>query len=382
MGRKNTVGEQQPWGFYGLIAFTLLGVLAAIAFVPEILVNNAVNTSRLAAPQPQQSKESITTTKTVTQLSDTQTQEEVVVETSKDLLPTTVLTPKERVDLENSTRTNISQIIGGAFVIIGVFLTGRNIRATEKNVNLAVKSQVTERFSKAIGYLESDNPVTRLGGIYTLEGIARESQNEWHWQIMQILTTYIRQKSPWVEGESENQEPQTKGDIQTILDVLGRRNRKAETEDQRLNLSGTDLRGYSLGGNEACFNFADFSHAHLDGANMNEGLFYQATFTNAYLTGTKLVLADLQGAKFIDAHLERADLSQSQSSQAFFTKAHMQEAFLVNANLMKSKFVGANLTKANLEAAIVNEADFTGALLDNIQLAGVDPSKAVKLRPK
>lgn len=370
MGNKNIDGEKRPWGFYGWIVFTLAGLFLAIAFVPKFLVKQAVNTSQQTATHNQMARESTTTTKTVTQLSDTQTQEEVVIETTRDLSPDAILSPKERIDLENSTRTNISQIIGGAFVIVGVFLTGRNIKAAEKSVSLTAKSQVTERFSKAIGYLESENPVTRLGGIYTLEGIARESPDEWHWQIMQILTTYIRRESPWEENESEDRKPVSSApreDIQTILRVLGRRNRESETENQRLDLSGTDLRGYKLMSNYAHFERADFSKSYLGNANLSEGHFQEAVFNRACLTDANLVLANMQKAKFINANLENADISETDLSQANLTNANIKEALM---------------TGTILENTLIEGASFEGAITEGLKIAGTNLSKAVKLWPK
>jgi hypothetical protein len=75
----------------------------------------------------------------------------------------------------------------------------------------------------------------RLGGIYALERIARDSPKD-HWTIMEVLTAYVRQHAPSPppakassgldDGKSETSEtsplkPRT--DIQAILTVLGRR---------------------------------------------------------------------------------------------------------------------------------------------------------------
>uniref|UniRef100_UPI001177ECCC pentapeptide repeat-containing protein n=1 Tax=Calothrix rhizosoleniae TaxID=888997 RepID=UPI001177ECCC len=59
------------------------------------------------------------------------------------------------------------------------------------NVKIAEDKQITERFSKAIEQLGSEKIEVRLGAIYTLERIAKDSPKD-HWTIMEILTAFVR----------------------------------------------------------------------------------------------------------------------------------------------------------------------------------------------
>jgi hypothetical protein len=85
------------------------------------------------------------------------------------------------------------KILGGALVAYGLFLTNRRIRVTEDG-------QVTERFTKAIEQLGSckadgePNFDVRLGGIFSLERIARDSEKD-HWTVMEVLSAYVRENA-------------------------------------------------------------------------------------------------------------------------------------------------------------------------------------------
>ncbi|MFN7523786.1 MAG: hypothetical protein ACK5RD_11680, partial [Aphanizomenon sp.] len=74
----------------------------------------------------------------------------------------------------------------------------KNAEAANKNAETANQKQITERFSKAIEQLGSDKPEVILGGIYTLERIARDSKPD-QWTIMEVLTAFVRQNAPIIK---------------------------------------------------------------------------------------------------------------------------------------------------------------------------------------
>jgi hypothetical protein len=125
---------------------------------------------------------------------------------------------KDVFKAENDARATLAQILGGFAILIGLYFAWRNIAATTKNLELANKNfelatkdleltkegQVTERFTKAIQQLGATDDKgkpkleLRLGGIYALERIARDSERD-HWPIMEILTAYVREHAQWKE---------------------------------------------------------------------------------------------------------------------------------------------------------------------------------------
>ena len=112
------------------------------------------------------------------------------------------------------------QIITALFVLAGLYWTARRVLATEKNVGVAEEGQVTERFTRAIEQLGNDKMAIRLGGIYALERIAKDSEKD-HGPVMEVLTAYVRENAPRQNPPKVPDRPAT--DIQAILTVIGRR---------------------------------------------------------------------------------------------------------------------------------------------------------------
>jgi hypothetical protein len=211
---------------------------------------------------------------------------------------------------------------------------------------------VTERFSTSVTQIGNAKEVVRIGGIYSMERIAKDSPKD-HWTIMEVLTAYVRQNSPLPpKGKVASPIPI---DIQSALTVIGRRNSKQESLEKSLDLSSSNLIGANLIG-------TDLARADLIGAN---------------LIGADLARADLIGANLIGANLSRAYLSEANLSRAYLSKAYLTQAFLIRANLSGVNLSGADLSRANLSEANLSEADLwtvdlRGADLSDGNLSGAD----------
>jgi hypothetical protein len=161
---------------------------------------------------------------------------------------------KDIVKLEADTRTSLVQIVGGLFILVGLFFTAKTWHTTQEG-------QITERFTKAINQLGEAGPeklAVWLAGIYALERIAKDSKRD-HWPIMEVLTAYVREHVRWEEEALHSQEkrvasepqpkqdaqprPRLPTDMQAILTVLGRRRIFDKGEEQKLDLFHTDLSG-------------------------------------------------------------------------------------------------------------------------------------------
>ena len=68
----------------------------------------------------------------------------------------------------------------------GLFALGALVY-TARNFSLSREGQVTDRYTKAIEQLGSDKLDVRIGGIYALERIARDSAKD-HPTVMEVLT--------------------------------------------------------------------------------------------------------------------------------------------------------------------------------------------------
>ena len=110
----------------------------------------------------------------------------------------------------------------GLFAAGALVFTALNFNLSRRTFELTEQGQVTDRFTKAIEQLGSDKLDVRIGGIYALERVARDSARD-HPTVMEVLTAFIREHSrePWPPpdpGEPE-QERSTRPDVQAAARV-------------------------------------------------------------------------------------------------------------------------------------------------------------------
>ena len=211
-----------------------------------------------------------------------------------------------RADARQGVRTASLALLAGTIGVIGAVYTARTFALNRAG-------QITDRFTKAIEQLGHEAIDVRLGGIYALERIARDSADDYP-QVVEVLTAYVRDHAPL--GDRPRDSPDT--DVQAVLTVLGRRSVTHEHEPS-LNLGATDLGS------------ADLRRANLSGAS-------------------------LAGARLFMAYLQRADLKDA---DLFW--ANLEFASLENADLSGTTLHAADLTAAQN----ISEANFSGATYDH-----------------
>ena len=212
-----------------------------------------------------------------------------------------------------------------------------------RQLDLTLASQMTDRFTRAIDQLGSEKKAVRIGGIFALERIARDSLKDENagytlQSIAYTLATFVRESQPRAAIQESAYIQMLKiraPDVQAAMTVLCRSPlcdyrvnadnaslRDLNRTDLRLDLSRTDLRRASLSG------------ARLDGVN---------------LWGTRLEGANLRGA-----HLRCAGLS---------------DAYVGRLNPKDKNYkYGADLS----------DADLTDAYLENV--IGLDEAKKTGIR--
>jgi uncharacterized protein YjbI with pentapeptide repeats len=303
-------------------------------------------------------------------------------------LKTESLQPKDLFELENEARKTLAQIVGGVVVIVGLVLTAANLWVTqqvaEENRKIMIEGQVTDRYTKAITQLGDAKLEVRLGGIYALERIAKDSPKD-EQTIMEVLTAYVRDNAPRKDdqtqskSEATDKDPEKKEvepvkvatDIQAILTVIGRLSTDAEKERFALDLQYTDLRSVNL-------DKADLRGANLRGANLR-----RANLSGANLRGANLRRAHLSGATLFWADLSGAELSEANLSGAKLNGANLYKANLFVANLYKADLYKADLSEAKLRWAKLSGADLSGSQYltwEQIDAAKIDED--TKLQPQ
>jgi uncharacterized protein YjbI with pentapeptide repeats len=311
-----------------------------------------------------------------------------------------------RLKLQNDVRTTLLQGLGGLAVLVGAFFTYRQVQTSRRQLEHTIESsrqqheldrqgQVTERFTRAIDQLGHAQLDVRLGGIYALERIARDSPDD-RATIGEVLTAFVRGHAPWpprLPGQymatapiDEVPELQIRApDVQACLTVLGRGGfaSPAQGHGDRLNLHAVDLRQAYLRG--AHLERARLVGAHLEGANLIGAHLEEADLSGAHLEGADLHSANLDGAileranlksaNLESAHLTEAKLARADLTRAFLLKAHLERAHIIKANLegatlSEARLEGANLGGATLENASLGDAHLEGAIIGGVNFEG------------
>jgi uncharacterized protein YjbI with pentapeptide repeats len=316
-----------------------------------------------------------------------------------------------RLKMQGDARAALLQGLGGLAVLLGALFAWKqlqhNIGASNREHELDHQGQITERFTRAVDQLGSERLDVRLGGIYALERIARDSRDypADRRTIAEILTAYVRGHAPWPPSQPGpyladtplDQLPELQiraPDVEAILTVLSRNalvsgqtppptpaalvievDPKASTDNKRvgLDLHATDLRKLNLGGqdahleevllSDAHLERANLAGAHLDCARLTRTDLEQATLSGAFLDG-----ANLDGANLDEANLDGAHLKQARLSDTHLKRANLDGVCLDGAVLMGAHLEGADLGCTHLEGANLGGAYLAGAELGGAHL--------------
>ena len=308
------------------------------------------------------------------------------------------LTAADKVKAINDIRATLLQGIGGAVLLLGAYFTYRQLQTSRgqleiasqqaqataeqarEQLAIAQQGQVTERFTHAIDQLGHAELDVRLGGIYALERIAKDSLYD-KVTIGEVLTAYIRGHAPWpprLEGQPPSDMPIREvpflrlraPDVQAALTVLGRGGfMPPDPLTPPLDLANTDLRRAYLSIMSA-LQMARLDGADLRGADFVNVSLYRATLNRANLREARLLGAILAGATLDGADLQDANLSGALVEGATLDGANLQNAVLSNANLIGATLDHANLQGAHLDGAGFQQASLVGAKLQGASFAG------------
>jgi uncharacterized protein YjbI with pentapeptide repeats len=261
------------------------------------------------------------------------------------------LTAKEQLDAEAGLRSSVIQVIGGAILIAGLYFTARGFRLTREG-------HITDRYSKAIEQLGNSNADVRIGGIYALERIARDSTADRE-TIIEVLTTFIREHTS--AGHRTPSDAKVEADVQAAISVIARRP-NVEIETRPLDF-------YHSGLNDANFRSGDFRNA----------MFYYSRLDSSHFAGAKLDGAGLsfcraKGAAFTNSSARGADFVHSKYTDGWFLAADLTDTDFYGCDLSGSEFERRYAEDGDppLPPAVVTNARFTKAILIRTNLRGVD----------
>ncbi|WP_329126905.1 pentapeptide repeat-containing protein [Streptomyces sp. NBC_01465] len=223
-------------------------------------------------------------------------------------------------------RTTLVAVGAGALAGAGLYYTDRTLRHTRdrdrEQAEIARDGQVTGRYVEAIKLLASERTVERLGGLYALERIMRDSAKD-HLTVVEVLAAFVRDQTVVAPDAEPDPTVPLEESVQAALTVLGRR--PPLNEPFRIDLRRTNLRA------------ADLQDARLE--------------------RVRLAGACLEGANLIGAHLEEAWLKEARLGGAWLDRAHLEGAFLRGADLH-----GASLKETHLKGTRLYNADLSTAV--------------------
>jgi len=321
-------------------------------------------------------------------------------------LNSTGLSPGERLTAEHNARLLVVSLGGALAVGAGLLYTARNYR-------LARRGQVTERFTKALERLGSNELYVRIGGVHALEHVMRDSPDH-HGDVVEVLVAFVRDRAPaltsrfepksqWVNlpiaSDLPNLPDVPSHDVAAALAAIGSRPKRPARERAPLNFRDIHLRGLNL--NRADFEDADFTRADLQNASLPNANLSRCNLSYADLRNSNLSYAILDGANLSYARLKEVNLLSARLSDAVLTGAYIDSSYLKElshqgahlwnvhaereyfwrlnlkgAELWGIHLEGASLFDAHFEGADLSGAHFVGATLMGAHFEGADLSDA------
>jgi hypothetical protein len=195
----------------------------------------------------------------------------------------------DRSNAQNNIRTTLLQGIAGVALLTGAYFAYRGLEAGRLQLDASREGQITTRYTEAVKQLGDEEHVdVRLGGIYALERIARDSDRDAP-AVMALLCAFVRRARAFgVRAARPPHEPPpglsvAAPDVQIALTVLVGLRLPDQIKLFHADLTGVDFTG------------ADLSNAELHGANLDH-----AILTGADLTRTNLTRADVTNPRGAD----------------------------------------------------------------------------------
>lgn len=275
------------------------------------------------------------------------------------------LSPDVKFTLENEARKTLAQIIGGMFLLVGIYGTLRSMQLSEN-------AQFVGRFDRAVDQLGNEKQQIRIGGVFALIRLS-EGEDEDKQAVREIFLEHIREIAGREDQAQENLAPPTttppvnnsnpplsvnnqnfekhRREMQLIIDSLGDSIYELEATD----LSNTKLKGLNF--NSCQCTRWNFRGSYLDGAVFNNSRLLDSVFAQASLKNVSFINSYLEGANFEGADLSFVDFSGALLSNVNFDGADLRGANLSSAGFLKSTQIekARNFTFAQLPEEIVSE---------------------------
>ncbi len=98
----------------------------------------------------------------------------------------------------------------------GIALAGVALVRHFAQTNADRQRRITESFAKGVEQLSSDKLEVRLGGVYSLERISKESSDD-YWTVMENLTAFVRERTQRTERERKAEPPEKRIELRAYF---------------------------------------------------------------------------------------------------------------------------------------------------------------------
>ena len=320
------------------------------------------------------------------------------------------ITADHRPEILNEYRRTAIQFAGGLLLIAGLFFTYSRIKEAEEanRINeeankesqrlnretlriteeanretqrLREEGQVTERFTRAIEQLGSEDMAIRLGGIYALERIARDSEKD-HWTVMEVLGAFVRANATEEANTKLELDPNVHPDIATMvvtgweiridieaaLTVIGRREERPEPGS--IDLHEVWLCSYLFEGSrfdDINFHGAVLREARFDKSSMRDVRFIDADLSNSTFFTSDLANAWLRDAilhetRFIKCCLNGVDFCATQDTLRETRFTNCQKMY--QASFLRGQIIGNRSTIKNFVGSMIDHFKYEEGMPD------------------
>ncbi|MBE8477484.1 pentapeptide repeat-containing protein [Streptomyces justiciae] len=305
-----------------------------------------------------------------------------------------------RINHTATAATALAAIAALLFTGISSRQARDELKNRQRELDISEQGQVTERYTAAVEQLGNSSLDVRLGGIYALERIMRDSPRDQP-TITSVLSSYMHTHCVRSKQLEETTTPE---DLKAAASVIANR-KKGVGDESQVNWSRCSIVDASM--KNAFLAEADLSRSHLsavtlsgdmrginlEGASLHDVNMEHVNFQNAWMVDVHLSGDcyisnwDLTGAQLDGFKVDRvANGTVFQSMN--FSNTSLKNASLVNLSLPFVSFRNADLEAANLSGLSVSAsslalrgkpADFRGASLAGARLDGADLSEAIGL---
>ncbi|MER6735450.1 pentapeptide repeat-containing protein [Streptomyces puniciscabiei] len=257
----------------------------------------------------------------------------------------------------------LTAIAAIAAVLISVLVNHSETATTREG-------QITDRYTAAIDNLGNSSADVRLGGIYALQRIMKDSPRD-QASIVDVLSAYVRDHSLPAGKESAGYSGRPEADVQAAFEVLARRDPghdgSSEVDLREAHLPYIAVRSPERSGTIE-EDLTGVDPAHLPDSNLSGADLTHANLPGSDLNGSYLVGVVLDGAILREADLRKVWLDNADLGHTALDRARLGEASLVDASLGGASLAGADLRDADLRGADLSGADLSGADLRGADL--------------